>query len=113
MSDYGGRAMCPADEYGDPGIREEMAWHAIEEALTDAGWLEHARTWAVGWGSTAALIRRLDADAGMTIELRQVDLDRAFSTDPGWRMELRATTDRHLGQDASGLVDLTATLVTA
>jgi hypothetical protein len=103
--------MCPVDLYGDPAIREEMAWHALEQALADAGWLDDARDWSVRWQATAALLQMLEADAGMTLELRQIDLDRTSKAPEGWRFELRAATDLHLGEDAAGLVDLTATLV--
>lgn len=33
MSAAWGSAMCPADEWNDPELREEMTWHALEQAL--------------------------------------------------------------------------------
>lgn len=102
MRDFGGRAMCPADEYDDPAIREEMAWHAFEEALADAGWLEWARSWPAPHARLAPLFRNVPIGGDPVIPPISV---------VGHRLELRATTDSHLGEDASGLVDLTATLV--
>lgn len=102
MRDFGGRAMCPRDEYRDRMIREEMVWHALEEALLDAGLrlpsegqtfcrVYEAKPWDV---------------LGLGCEL-------AVLVPRGAVVTFRATTDDHLGEDASGLVDLTATLVTA
>lgn len=101
VKQYGGRAMCPADEYGDLELREEMIWHAIEEALADAGWLEWSRDWYVPWQAVVEVVPSLTVGRQVTPGI----------TVFGHRLTLHATTDDHLGNDASGLVDLTATLV--
>lgn len=101
MRDYGGRAVCPVDEYDDLDIREEMIWHAIEQALDDAGWLEESRHWPVPWHQVSELVPSLTVGEEL----------RPGITMYGARLILRARTDEHLGEDASGVVDLTATLV--
>lgn len=103
MISWGGRALCPLEEYDDLTIREEMAWHALEEALADAGWLEESRHWPVPWSTVAGVVP--DLALGMHVQ--------PPITIYGWRVTLRARTDDHLGEDASGLVDLTCTLTPA
>lgn len=103
MSEWGGRAMCPVEEYNDPAIREEMTWHAIEQALADR------------WGEP--YLRRLCSTAA-TLRVRMTELmpplgqTRMLQTHSG-TLTIRASTDEHLGEDSSGLVDLTCTLTPA
>lgn len=103
MTDWGGRALCPADEYDDPAIREEMAWHAIEEALTDRYGPGHLPRLV----ATYRLLRDCMPDL-----LPPLGSCRMLQTWSG-TLTLRATTDEHLGPDASGLVDVTCTLTPA
>lgn len=104
VAEWGGRAMCPADEYADPALREEMAWHALEQALIDRwGRLDRVPdgrsiTWTV-WGAAPWL-----ANA--------VPMEHSARVGDCWAT-WRASTDDHLGEDSSGLVDLTCTLTPA
>jgi hypothetical protein len=100
MTDFGGRALCPIDDYNDPDIREEMIWHAFEEALRDADLLEASRT--VDLNTLAVSVHRLIPRIGETKTV----------TFLGYPVMFRATTDQHLGPD-DGTVDLTATLTIA
>lgn len=102
VREWGGRAMCPADEYDDPAIREEMLWHAVEEAFADAG--RDPRTEAV-----LGLRLRLELLAYGGVRVGR----EAYFTEDGYMLIVRASTDSHLGEDASGLVDVTCTLTPA
>ena len=95
--------MCPADDYDDPAIREEMAWHALEQALEDAGRMDDARAMPLPWHQAERLIPHVRPG----VECGVVFLDL------GLLAIWRASTDDHLGPDASGLVDLTCTLTPA
>lgn len=94
--------MCPVDEYTDPAIREEMFWHAFEEALADRGWLRIARRWTFHM-PPCEVAKRFSPPLG---EARSLTM-------PGLVGTWRASTDEHLGEEASGLVDLTCTLTPA
>lgn len=96
MTTWGGRAMCPADEWGDLELCEEMFWHALEEALTDAGLLQAARRWPL----PPVAVPNLGAEITQRLPWGLVAT---------WR----AVTDEHLGEDSSGLIDLTCTLTRA
>lgn len=105
MSDWGGRAMCPREEYNDPALREEMCWHALEEALTE---------WADGNPRALPSLSTQQRDVLRAAPWERLpvggEVHCAFGfTAATWR----ATTDSHLGPDSSGLVDLTCTLTEA
>ena len=105
MNEWGGRALCPADEYDDPAIREEMVWHALEEALIE--WADHNPRALPSLGSEQRDVLHLAPWEHLPLgaEVR-ASLGFIAAT---WR----ATIDSHLGPDASGLVDLTCTLTEA
>lgn len=100
MRDYGGRAVCPVEEYDDLEVREEMVWHALEEALVDAGWLEESRHWYVPWPQLVDVVPALTPGERI----------RPPVSIYGYSLTFTARTDEHLGEDASGVVDLTARL---
>lgn len=97
VTGYGGRAVCPVDEYDDPEIRQEMVLHAVEEAFADAGYPPP---------NSGVLLSELLAVADvLEIGAAPVRLLYGFG-----QIDVRAVSDSHLGEDAAGLVDLTATL---
>lgn len=101
MSEWGGRAMCPLEEYDNPAIREEMLWHAVEEAFADAGRDPRPE-------------HRLGLRLRLEVAYGGVPIGReAWFTEDDYRVVVRATSDEHLGEDSSGLVDLTCTLTLA
>lgn len=102
VEEWGGRAMCPVDDYADPALREEMAWHALEQALEDAGRMDDARAMPL-----PEPVERLMPHVPPGGESGVIFFDL------GLLAIWRATTDDHLGEDSSGLVDLTCTLTPA
>lgn len=92
--EYAGQALCPASEYDDPAVAEEMAWHALESALKDAGLLEEARGWEM-----------------VGVAVPQVGEELTVTMPAGVRAVFRARTDAHL--DEQPTVDLSCTLSAA
>lgn len=88
--------MCPREEFGDLLIVEEMFFHALEAALEDAGLLKLTRRWQIPPVAVPAI------GHSTTVHLPW-----------NYLATFRASTDDHLGDDASGLVDLTCTLTPA
>jgi hypothetical protein len=92
MSEAGGLAMCPADEYDDPALREEMTWHAIEQALADRLGEEHLPHLS---GVIGAL---LEQDLPQrTPHVGPLCSPQAFSTPLGVLL-VAATSDEHLAE---------------